>query len=159
MKEEKEKLFIQMAITQWKISNEKINTVFETISSKQYASPIAPGANSAAWILAHLAGANDNLFPLLTLGDLRFPMINGMAKSNHSPHNEIEKDELKACWLSINSSLLHEFNRMQPEEWFDRHNSISPEDFIKEPHRNKLNVLLSRTNHQAHHAGQLALIK
>ena len=34
-----------------------------------------------------------------------------------------------------------------------------PEDFIKEPHRNKLNVLLTRTTHLAYHAGQLALLK
>jgi hypothetical protein len=37
--------------------------------------------------------------------------------------------------------------------------TVSPEDFAKEPHRNRLNVLISRTNHMANHIGQLLLLK
>ena len=33
------------------------------------------------------------------------------------------------------------------------------EDFIKEPHRNKLNIILTRTTHLSYHTGQLALLK
>jgi hypothetical protein len=36
---------------------------------------------------------------------------------------------------------------------------ISEQDFAKEPMRNKLNVLINRTNHLAYHYGQLRLIK
>ena len=43
-------------------------------------------------------------------------------------------------------------------EWFTRHANISEADFPKEPHRNRLNVLLSRTSHLAYHRGQLVLL-
>jgi hypothetical protein len=44
------------------------------------------------------------------------------------------------------------------EEWLTKHNSVSAEDFAKEPHRNKLSVLISRAMHQAYHGGQIALL-
>ena len=34
---------------------------------------------------------------------------------------------------------------------------VSDEDFAREPHRNKLNVLISQTNHLSYHPGQLSL--
>ena len=46
-----------------------------------------------------------------------------------------------------------------PEEWFTRHANFSEADFPKVPHRNRLNVVISRTNHLAYHRGQLVLIQ
>jgi hypothetical protein len=37
--------------------------------------------------------------------------------------------------------------------------SVSPEDFVEEPHRNELNVLINRTGHVANHIGQMNLLK
>ena len=51
------------------------------------------------------------------------------------------------------------FSAASPEEWLSRHMSVSPEDFAKEPHRNKLNIVISRTQHMAYHVGQLQLLK
>jgi hypothetical protein len=48
---------------------------------------------------------------------------------------------------------------MQPAEWFLPHTVVSEEDFLKEPHRNKLNVLITRATHQAYHVGQMAYLK
>jgi hypothetical protein len=48
---------------------------------------------------------------------------------------------------------------MDSKTWFERHTSVSEEDFLKEPHRNKLNVLLNRTNHQSYHFGQMILLQ
>ena len=45
-----------------------------------------------------------------------------------------------------------------PEVSFTRQANIPKADFPKEPHRNRLNVVISRTNHPAHHRGQLALL-
>jgi hypothetical protein len=36
---------------------------------------------------------------------------------------------------------------------------MTEEDFEKEPGRNKLSVLINRTNHMAYHLGQLVLLK
>ncbi|MBC7554999.1 MAG: hypothetical protein H7257_13600 [Taibaiella sp.] len=48
---------------------------------------------------------------------------------------------------------------MGAEDWFLKHNSVSAEDFVNEPHRNKLNILLTRTTHLSYHLGQFILIK
>jgi len=45
----------------------------------------------------------------------------------------------------------------QPDEWFAKHSAVSAEDFAKEPHRNKLNILVNRTNHHSYHLGQTRL--
>jgi hypothetical protein len=66
--------------------------------------------------------------------------------------------QLREQWEKVNGKLLSHFNSLRPEEWFTRHASISEEDFVKEPHRNRLNVLLSRTTHLSYHRGQVALL-
>ncbi len=38
-------------------------------------------------------------------------------------------------------------------------NTVSDEDFEKEPHRNKLNIIVTRTSHLSYHTGQLILLK
>ena len=65
------------------------------------------------------------------------------------------KDNLKA----VNEKLATHFLSATVDEWLNRHTSVSPEDFAKEPHRNKLNVVISRTNHMANHVGQMLLLK
>jgi hypothetical protein len=59
----------------------------------------------------------------------------------------------------VNTLLSQHFNKLTPLEWFQKHNSVSEEDFVKEPHRNKLNLIINRTNHLASHLGQLLYLK
>jgi hypothetical protein len=47
---------------------------------------------------------------------------------------------------------------MKADEWFNKHTAVSAEDFAKEPHRNKLNVIVNRTNHTSYHLGQLVYL-
>lgn len=160
MKAEANELIIQMALSQWKTSNEKVDKIFNTISTEQFNSTITPASNTAAWILCHLTYVNDNLVTVLGLGQSAYPELKEIATTKIVPqHEAISKDELRNIWTTVNTRLLLAFEKMSIEEWFSKHTSVSEEDFKKEPHRNKLNVLLSRTNHQAHHAGQLSLIK
>lgn len=67
--------------------------------------------------------------------------------------------ELKENRITVNTKLGLHFQPTTIEKWFDRHTAVSAEDFVKEPHRNKLNVVISRTNHLANHIGQLLLLK
>ena len=46
---------------------------------------------------------------------------------------------------------------MTEADWHGRHMAVTEEDFLKEPHRNKLNVMLGRVGHKASHLGQIAL--
>jgi hypothetical protein len=65
---------------------------------------------------------------------------------------------LKVYWKNVNTTLSKHFINLPATEWFQKHNSVSGEDFAKEPHRNKLNIIINRTNHLASHLGQLVFL-
>lgn len=67
--------------------------------------------------------------------------------------------DLRHSWKEVNDSLDSNFNRLTLNEWLERHTAVSEEDFKNEPHRNRLNVVINRTNHLAWHYGQLLLLK
>src|SRR6185312_13751968 len=67
--------------------------------------------------------------------------------------------DLRNNWKNVNTKLNDHFNKVQAEEWFERHTLVSPEDFEKAPNRNKLNLLMGRTVHLASHLGQLVFLK
>jgi hypothetical protein len=62
-------------------------------------------------------------------------------------------------WNKQNALLEGKFNAATAEEWFEKHTAVSDEDFSKEPYRNKLNIIITRTSHLQYHSGQLALLK
>ncbi|MGZ3776991.1 MAG: hypothetical protein ACXVI9_05205, partial [Mucilaginibacter sp.] len=55
----------------------------------------------------------------------------------------------------VTSVLQQRIDATSADDWFTRHNAVSAEDFAKEPHRNKLNIIINRTNHLSTHLGQL----
>ncbi|CAN5134949.1 hypothetical protein BH11BAC6_BH11BAC6_14940 [soil metagenome] len=67
--------------------------------------------------------------------------------------------ELRTYWTKQCEILKQKFESLQPAGWFEKHSAVSAEDFLKEPHRNKLNIILTRTTHLAYHTGQLVLLK
>jgi hypothetical protein len=67
--------------------------------------------------------------------------------------------ELRKYWKEVNAKLSAAITTTTSNEWFAKHTAVSAEDFAKEPLRNKLNVLISRTNHQSYHLGQLIYLK
>jgi hypothetical protein len=67
--------------------------------------------------------------------------------------------ELKRIWDDIDEFLWAEFSKLSPSEWLQKHTTVSQEDFVREPHRNRFTILLSRTGHLAYHLGQAILAK
>ena len=61
-------------------------------------------------------------------------------------------------WATVTATLNKGIAALSFDEWMERHASISPEDFVKEPHRNRFSVLLSRIAHLTEHIGQLLWI-
>jgi hypothetical protein len=55
------------------------------------------------------------------------------------------------------TELLSRFKTLSSLEWLERHGNVSPEEFDRNPTRNRLAVLLSRTNHASCHLGQMML--
>jgi hypothetical protein len=100
------------------------------------------------------------------------PEILGFGKKAHpelaaifitAPDKTVDKiptvSELRAIWPSVHDRLKNEFSNMPVDKWFTRHESMTDADFKKDPARNKLSVLVNRTNHLAYHFGQLRLLK
>jgi len=57
----------------------------------------------------------------------------------------------------VNEKLLAQFQSLSADKWLLRHQAMSEEDYAKDPTRNRLAVLLNRTNHLSYHLGQATL--
>jgi hypothetical protein len=154
-------LFAATVLANWELALKRINALFDRATDTDLLKPIAPGKNRVIYLLGHLVAIHDNMVPLLGLGDKRYPELD--APFIHNPDNSETKlpspAELRQQWKAINTFLTERLQEWKPEEWLQKHTAVSAEDFAKEPHRNRLNIVLSRTGHVSYHAGQLALLK
>ena len=153
-------IFVKMALDGWQGQLNATSNLFDKLSDEQLMQEIAPRRNRGIYLLWHLIAVHDMMLPLLFLGDAQYPQLPRIFV--HSPDRAVADlpsvAELRAQWAAQNEKITALFAGLTPDEWFSRHASISPEDFEKEPHRNRLNVLLVRTNHLSNHRGQLALL-
>jgi hypothetical protein len=154
-------LSVDIALRNWISQNNRVNELLTSLSEEDLRKPTAPGRNSGVYLVGHLAAVNDGLLPLFGLGQKLHPELEKTFLS--SPESATPEKpsiaELRKKWSEINETLTNHFKKMKPEDWFTRHNSVSEADFEKEPHRNKLNVLINRTAHQSYHIGQLVYLK
>jgi DinB superfamily len=156
-----QQLIIKMALDPWNTHVTRADNLFNSLSDEQLQEEAAPGRNSGIYLLGHLTAVHDALFPLLGLGEKLYPELEAIFIKNPDKSG-IEKPmikDLRNYWSEVNKKLSQHFNQFATDGWFQKHTSVNDEDFEKEPHRNKLNVLLSRTNHLAYHLGQLAFLK
>jgi uncharacterized damage-inducible protein DinB len=65
--------------------------------------------------------------------------------------------ELRRAWAEVNNRLTTAFERFALEDWLQKHTAVSDEDFAKDPSRNRLAIVMSRTNHASYHSGQAVL--
>src|ERR1700744_1044208 len=153
-------LFVKMAIDGWYQQIKATNDTLAKISEAQLQNEIAPGKNRGVYLLGHLTAVHDLMLPLLRFEDPSYPeLVNPFIKSPDKSVAELPSVEtLLQQWNAVNEKLAGHINSLPAAEWFTRHNSVSEADFAKEPHRNRLNVLLGRTNHLANHRGQLVLL-
>ncbi len=154
-------LVIKIVLDAWNGQLNRATKFFDGHTDEQLKNEVAPNRNSGVYLLGHLVAVHDGMIPLLGLGEKRYPELENIFIKN--PDNSgLEKpsiEYLRNCWKLVNEILSQQFSSLKADEWLQKHNSVSEEDFKKEPHRNRLNVLISRTNHIAYHLGQLAFLK
>lgn len=154
-------LFIKMVVSNWELQNQRFNGLIDNLSDEQMLLPVAAGKNRAVYLLGHMIAVNDGIIPLLGLGERLYPDLETPFVKN--PDDQAAQipsvAELRSNWVELNKTLTAYFNEMPADEWFTKHSAISDENFAKEPHRNKLNILINRTNHEAYHLGQLIFLK
>lgn len=150
-------LFVKMVLLQWQTQNTRVNDWLDKVSDEQMLQETAPGRNTGVYLFGHLVAANDDLFRLLGIGEKLHPELNDIFIKSPDKSGKVFPPvaTLKQYWKEINDLLTAKFETMQPGEWFERHTVVSAEDFVKEPHRNKLNIIITRAVHQAYHLGQM----
>jgi hypothetical protein len=101
------------------------------------------------------------MMSLLNFGEIKYPKMyeDFVVKADKAVADIPSAGELRKCWTNSCEELSKHFKNETAQSWFGKHTSVSAEDFAKEPHRNKLNVLLSRTGHLQSHLGQLVFLK
>jgi hypothetical protein len=158
---ETNQVFVKMILDRWYALIKNFENTLNGLTDEQLEKEISPGRNRGIYLLGHMVAVHDDMIPLLGFGDKLYPELN--RPFIDSPDRTVATlppaSELRACWTELNSVLTQKINSLQPEEWFQKHNAVSAEDFAKEPHRNKLNVILNRTTHLASHNGQFILIR
>ncbi len=156
-----QELMVNAALSNWKLTVKRASGVFDVLSDEQFHEPVAPGRNRPVYLLGHLTAVHDLMLPLIGLGERRHPELDAVFLS--SPDGTIDPlppvSELKGYWDEVNGLLQEGFTATTPEQWLQRHNSMTDEDFLADPTRNKFSVLLNRTNHTAFHLGQLVFAK
>lgn len=154
-------LIVKSVLDSWYSRVEAANKAFDSLTDEQLQNEVSPNKNRAIYLLGHLTAVHDKMLPLLNFEQQQFSHFDEafLSKPDKSVSEIPSAKELRANWKNVNSKLATHFNRLTPDEWFQKHSSVSAEDFVKEPHRNRLNVVIGRTNHLAYHLGQLALVK
>jgi len=159
--EAQKQLIVKSVLDAWNSRIEAADKLFNSLSDEQLEQEISPGRNRGVYLLGHLTAVHDKMLPLLNFEAQVYPHLDEpfLHKADKTVSDYPSTKELRENWKTINSKLAFHFNKLTPDEWFQRHTSVSEEDFVKEPHRNRLNVLVGRTNHMQYHIGQVALLK
>jgi hypothetical protein len=145
--ENRNEILLKIVINNWNSQLTRADKLFSVLTDKQLSQTIGDNRNSGVYLLGHLTAINDAMLPILGLGERLFPEL-----------SEIYIERLRENWKQVNVLLASKLEELISDQLFEKHNSVSLEDFKKEPHRNKLNVILSRTSHLSYHLGQLIML-
>ncbi len=152
---------IKIVLDNWYTNVASANKLFNELTDAQMQGDVAPGRNSGTYLLGHLTAVNDRMLPLLGFEEQAYPHFNDvfLMSPDKSGKEMPSVADLRNHWNDSTAKLDKHFKNLQPAEWFEKHTSVSAEDFAKEPHRNKLNVVINRTSHLANHLGQMVFLK
>ena len=154
-------IMVKMTLDRWYTQIKNFDATLGMFTDEQLQKEIAPNKNTGIYLLGHLTAVHDEMISLLDFGNKLFPELNEpfIQLPDKSGAAFPATKELRASWQKVNEVLAEKFSKLKPEEWFLKHTSVSSEDFIKEPHRNKLNIIITRTSHLSYHLGQFILLK
>jgi len=154
-----QQLLVTVAINSWRLVVERADKLFSNLTEEQLLRQVAPEKNRLIYLWGHLTAVHDAMFSILGLGPRLHPELDAIFVSNPD-RTAIElpsAGELKKYWDEVNGKLLSQFASLSGDEWLLPHRAMSEEDYAKDPTRNRLAVLLSRTNHASFHLGQAIL--
>lgn len=156
-----EEMLASVAVSSWKLVIGRLEQGLAALGDEQLQKTVAPGKNRLQYLVGHLAAVHDRMFPMLGLGERLYPQLDEpyLTNPDGTLPDPMTGTELKHALIEVNAKLTAAFEKLTPPEWLQKHSSVSDEDFAKDPSRNRLAVLLSRTNHTSFHMGQAVLAK
>jgi hypothetical protein len=156
-----EELLCTTALNSWKQVVDRFDHILEPLTNEQLQKQVAPGKNRLFYLVGHLTAVHDRLFSMLGLGDRQHPELDEPYITNPDKKltDPVSAADLKTAWAEVNRELTSAFEKLTPEEWLQKHTAVSDDDFAKDPMRNRLAVMISRTNHLSFHTGQIILAK
>ena len=154
-----QQLSVKVAINSWRLVIERADKIFSDLAEDQFLKEVAPGKNRLIYLLGHLTAIHDAMFSILGLGPRLHPELDTIFVSNpDKTASQIPSARaLTQFWDDVNGKLLSQFETLSADEWLQRHRAMSEEDYARDPTRNRLAVLLNRTNHASYHLGQIML--
>jgi hypothetical protein len=154
-------IIVKSVLDSWNARIKEANNILDNLTDEQLQKEISPNKNRGIYLLGHLTAVHDKMLPLLNFEPQQYSNLDDtfLAKPDKAVVEMPSAKDLRTYWKSTNEKLTKHFNALKPDDWFEKHSAVSAEDFAKEPHRNRINVVLSRTSHLSYHLGQLALLK
>lgn len=157
---EQSRILVDMALKAWNQQISRAEKYFEALPDDAFSKEVAPGKNRISYLMGHLVSSNESMVTLFGFGPKLYPSYEEIFSKN--PDKALPQPpvaEIRKAWKEAHSNLAKHFEKLSANEWLDKHTAMTAEDLAKEPTRNKLSVLLSRTSHVAYHLGQLVLAK
>jgi hypothetical protein len=155
-----DEMLIRTAISSWEQVITRVGTLCSSCSEEQLLVEVAPGKNRIVYLWGHLTAIHDAMFSILRLGERLHPELDAIFIAQPDRSVPLPRSaEIAKFWEGVHTELLSRFTSLSPKEWLERHGSVSAEEFERNPTRNRLAVLLNRTNHASNHFGQMMLAK
>jgi len=154
-----EESVVATAVHAWTQNVERADKLFSGLSESQLLKEVAPGRNRLIYLWGHLIAVHDAVLPLMGLGERLHPELDPVFLTEADKTAAVlpSAADLKRYWDEVNGRLLTGFRSFTASSWAEKHTAVSDEDFNTNPLRNRLAVLLSRTNHLSYHLGQAIL--
>src|SRR5260370_28626504 len=153
-----EELYLAVALNGWKGNIERADKMFSGLSDQEVLREIAPGKNRLIYLWGHLTATHDAMLPLLGIGQRFHPEFDVAFISNPDKTQAgIPSVELvRKASREDNGQLFQGFASLSAADWLKEPGAGSEEDFLKEPFRNRLAILLMCAHYLALLRGQCA---
>jgi uncharacterized damage-inducible protein DinB len=155
---EQSRIMVDMALKAWNQEINRADKFIDAQTDENLQKEVAPGKNRLSYLVGHLISSNESMMTLFGFGPKLYPTyVDIFSKNPDRALPQPSAAELRKAWKETHAALGQHFGKLSVNEWLDKHTSMTAEDLAKEPTRNKLSVLLSRTSHVAYHLGQMIL--
>ncbi len=155
-----DEVLIAAAISSWEQVVTRVGALCLSCTEEQLLGEVAPGKNRILYLWGHLTAVDDAMFSILRLGERLHAELDAVFIAQPDRAMPLPTSaEIAKCWKGVHTQLFSRFKTLSAKEWLERHGNVSPEEFERNPTRNRLAVLLGRTNHASYHSGQMMLAK